>query len=63
MRIQSRLKGAAAPLALSIALVAQPAFAQDSGDAIASDATVVDEGEAIIVTGSRIARPEFSNPN
>jgi len=65
VRIQSRLKGAAAPVALSIALFAQPAFAQDGEtlEAAEDTTTFADAGELIIVTGSRILRPEFSFPN
>jgi iron complex outermembrane recepter protein len=39
-------------------LAGQPAFAQD---AVEADAAA--EGEVIVVTGSRIARPEYSLPN
>lgn len=62
MRMQSKLKLAAAPLALGVALGAQPVFAQDA------DVTVADEEQtpptAIIVTGSRISNPnlEQSSP-
>ena len=61
MNIQSRLKGAAAPIALSVALLAQPAFAQNetATDEEASDSS---DGAPIIVTGSRIRRDEFSAP-
>jgi outer membrane receptor protein involved in Fe transport len=69
VNIQSRLKGAAAPVALCIALLAQPAFAQDQGDS-ATDTQAGAEvaandtaDQAIIVTGSRIQRTEFSEPN
>lgn len=62
VKIQSRLKGAAAPIALSIMLVAQPVLAQDDTSAELADAA--DESDSvIIVTGSRIARSEFANPN
>ncbi|WP_245755842.1 TonB-dependent receptor domain-containing protein [Qipengyuania nanhaisediminis] len=60
--MQSKLKLAAAPLALGVALGAQPVFAQDA------DVTVADEEQtpptAIIVTGSRISNPnlEQSSP-
>src|SRR3569833_291334 len=53
--------GAAAPLALSIALLSQPAFAQDNANTTTPDAQVAaaDTTEnTIIVTGSRIARPQ-----
>jgi len=52
------LKASAAPLALGLALAATPAFAQDGEEA----ETV--EGDAIVVTGSRIQNPnlELSSP-
>ncbi len=64
VKIQSRLKGAAAPLALSIMLVAQPVLAQDDTDTSDDSAEATsDEPSAtpIIVTGSRIRRDEFSS--
>ncbi len=51
----SNLKYAVAPLALGLALISAPSFAQDA----AADAETADESEAIVVTGSRIARPEL----
>ncbi len=64
MKIQSRLKGAAAPIALSIALAAQPAFAQDeTTEAADTGASLAMDEEVIIITGTRIARPELSEPN
>ncbi|HZF46872.1 MAG TPA: TonB-dependent receptor plug domain-containing protein, partial [Sphingomonadaceae bacterium] len=62
MKIQSRLKGAAAPIALSIAMMSQPVLAQDD-DSIATVDSAEDSDSVIIVTGSRIARSEFANPN
>ena len=50
----SNLKYAAAPLALGLALISTPSFAQD---AVAEEETA----EAIIVTGSRIARPDLES--
>ncbi len=56
----SNLKYAAAPLALGLAFIATPTFAQDSTAAAADDETSTeDTGEGIIVTGSRIARPDL----
>jgi len=48
-----------APMAMIAMLVAAPAIAQDAPMA----GTTADEGEVIVVTGSRIARPELSSPN
>ena len=50
-------KVSAAPFALSLALISAPAFAQDA--AAADEAA--DAGEAIVVTGSRIARPDLDS--
>ncbi|WEK48095.1 MAG: TonB-dependent receptor [Candidatus Andeanibacterium colombiense] len=70
MKIRTHLKGAAAPVALAVALLAQPAFAQDGADpapALTTDdlkpATVVedDANDAIVVTGSRIRRSETTS--
>lgn len=47
-----QLKFGAAPLVLGLALVSAPAMAQDAEDGAS-------EGEAIVVTGSRIARPDL----
>ena len=63
MKNQSRLKGAAAPIALSIALLTQPAFAQDETPESIADASADADAPVIIVTGSRIARPELAEPN
>lgn len=52
----SNLKYAAAPLALGLALISTPSFAQDAAPADEEGA-----GEAIIVTGSRIARPNLES--
>ncbi len=50
----SKLKLGAAPLVLSVALASAPAYAQEAG--------ATDDGEAtIIVTGSRIARPNLDS--
>ncbi len=48
----SNLKYAAAPLALGLALISTPSFAQDA-------AADEEAAEAIVVTGSRIARPDL----
>ena len=60
MKLQSYLKGAVAPVALAVVLSGQPVFAQDTADANAADAA---DDEVIIVTGSRIGRPELALPN
>ena len=55
MKMQSKLKLASAPLALGVALTAVPAMAQDAD---------TDEGagnQPIVVTGSRIVRPEVES--
>lgn len=58
-----RLRASAAPIVLSLAILSAPAFAQESpenaGQAIAVSE---DSGDAIIVTGSRIARPDLVSP-
>jgi iron complex outermembrane recepter protein len=51
----SKFKYAAAPMALGLALISTPSFAQD---APAEEAAA---GESIIVTGSRIARPDLTS--
>ena len=71
VKLQSRFKGAAAPIAISVALLAQPAYAQgeevsDSELLGASASANVDEDEdedegMIIVTGSRIRRNETTS--
>ncbi len=55
----SSLRSGAAPIALGLALLAAPALAQEAPqDAAQADAEVV-PGEAIVVTGSRINRPDL----
>jgi iron complex outermembrane recepter protein len=61
VKLQSYLRGAVAPVALAVALTAQPTLAQDTEAAAADDAAGGDE--VIVVTGSRIARPELALPN
>jgi len=68
MRNLFRLRGAVAPSALALALVSQPAWAQDpvpSNDDVLETAPerAVSEGPAIVVTGTRIVRPELDVPN
>jgi outer membrane receptor protein involved in Fe transport len=66
VNFQTRLKSAAAPIALSVMLAAQPALAQETDETAAEAAADQDASgsdEVIVVTGSRIARPEFSLPN
>lgn len=57
MKNSTFLKSSAAPLALGLALVATPAFAQEQ----ASETGAETGGAPIIVTGSRIARPEVDS--
>lgn len=52
------LKANAAALAVGIALASASAFAQDTAPAAADDSA--EEGQPIVVTGSRIARPELT---
>ncbi len=51
----SKFKYAAAPLALGLAMISTPSFAQAAEEEAA--------GEAIVVTGSRIARPDLEAPS
>ncbi len=72
MKFRSALKGASAPIALSVALVANPVFAQDAEDVMITDADSEEgsgpvsadgsSGDVIFVTGSRIRRDDFSAP-
>ncbi|MCW2413246.1 MULTISPECIES: TonB-dependent receptor plug domain-containing protein [unclassified Sphingobium] len=55
---QTLLKLAAAPAVLGLAMLSSAAHAQEPQNADGAE-----DGEVIIVTGSRIARPEFSFPN
>ncbi len=61
----SALRTSAAPLAFALALAATPAAAQDSppaGNVVPLEAvTAEDTGDVIIVTGSRIRRPDIEN--
>ncbi|RIV83226.1 TonB-dependent receptor [Aurantiacibacter xanthus] len=57
MKLQTILKGASAPIALSVALMASPSFAQDSE----ASTTVVEEESVITVTGSRLRKPELES--
>lgn len=59
MRKTSILKAGTAPIALGLMLAAVPAFAQDQTDA--EEAT--EDTGAILVTGSRIARPDLEAPS
>ncbi len=60
----SNFKYAAAPLALGLALISTPSFAQDATAAAADEETAAeDTGAGIIVTGSRIARPNLEAPS
>ncbi len=59
MKISTQLRLSAGSLAVGLALASAPAFAQDEPDTAAEAA---DEGELIIVTGSRIASPSVESP-
>jgi iron complex outermembrane receptor protein len=73
VNIQARLKGAAAPIAITFAILAQPAFAQDddtpapvsviTAEDLAEQSSSSSVEEAIVVTGSRIRRTEFNSPD
>ena len=56
-----RLRAGAAPVVLGLALLSAPAFAQKNVEE-AGQENVEEAGDAIIVTGSRIARPELVSP-
>ncbi|WBY17567.1 TonB-dependent receptor [Erythrobacteraceae bacterium WH01K] len=60
MKMQSKLKLATAPVALGVALVAQPAMAQQPAEAPAAEDDLT-TGAPIVVTGSRIVRPEVES--
>ncbi|MFN2098642.1 TonB-dependent receptor domain-containing protein [Altererythrobacter sp. MF3-039] len=57
MKKLTSLKVGTAPIALGVAMLASPAFAQDAQDASSDDAIATDE--VIVVTGSRIVRPNL----
>ena len=61
----SIFKNSCASAVLGLALVSAPVFAQETGtqDEAVDSVTQAPAEEAIIVTGSRIARPELSSPN
>ncbi len=61
MKFRTSLKAAAAPIALAVALAANPVLAQDAADEAAAEEAPVEE-DVIFVTGSRIPRNEFSSP-
>jgi iron complex outermembrane receptor protein len=71
--MQARLRSAAAPIALSVILAAQPVLAQDEPgtDEVADTEAIPEQaqaatpadGDAIYVTGSRIRRSEFNSPD
>lgn len=56
-KVAGYLKRGAAPMAIGVALLASPAFAQDDTTTPASDSS--DQGPGIVVTGSRIIRPNL----
>ena len=64
MKLHAHLRGAVAPVALVVALAGHPVLAQDTEETSVSEAAEApDDGEIIIVTGTRIARREYSLPN
>lgn len=63
MKISARLFAGVAPVVLGVALTATPAFAQDQ-DAPDQEAAADEvDASAIVVTGSRIERPNVSSPS
>ncbi|MCX7676356.1 MAG: TonB-dependent receptor, partial [Alteraurantiacibacter sp.] len=66
MNFRTALKGASAPIALSVALLAQPVLAQDADTAAEETeedvAIPAARSDTIFVTGSRIRRDEFTAP-
>jgi iron complex outermembrane receptor protein len=60
-KLAGYLKRSAAPLALGIALIASPAFAQDDQTPTGPVETSAEEGQDIIVTGSRIPQPNLES--
>ena len=64
MKFRTALKGASAPIALSVALLAQPAVAQEAAPAEEEEAAAEAStaSSTIFVTGSRIRRDEFTAP-
>lgn len=52
------LRASAAPLVLGLALFSAPALAQNTAPQVADEAAA--EEDAIIVTGSRIVRPDLA---
>ncbi len=52
----SNLKSTTAPLVIGLAMISNPVFAQDAGDE-----TAAEDSTPIIVTGSRIARPNLDS--
>ncbi len=62
MRISSRLFAGVAPVVLGIALTATPAFAQEQEAQDQEAASDEVDATAIVVTGSRIDRPNVDAP-
>lgn len=63
MRISARLFAGVAPVVLGVALTAAPAFAQDQDAQDQEAAADEADASAIVVTGSRIDRPNVSAPS
>lgn len=64
MKLQTYFKASAAPAALGLALIAQPAMAQVATEDEESVDSPAPAGQAIVVTGSRISNPnlELASP-
>ncbi len=63
MRISSRLFAGVAPVVLGMALTAAPAFAQEQDAQDQEAASDEVDASAIVVTGSRIERPNVDSPS
>ena len=63
MRISNRLFAGVAPVVLGVALSTAPAFAQDQDAQDQDTASAEVDASAIVVTGSRIERPNVDSPS
>ena len=61
MKLQTYLKASTAPVVLGLAMVAQPLMAQASDESVETEDVTITEGQAIVVTGSRISSPNITS--